>query len=59
MKLNQLLKPEHFAAKIELDESEDCLVLLKNNEPKITFSSHGATLENILLEADKLLEDMK
>jgi hypothetical protein len=55
MKQNQLLNYRHIQAKIELDEQEDVLILTQNGEAKVYFSSHGASLETVLLEADKLL----
>jgi hypothetical protein len=57
MRCNELLTYAHIKNGIELDKQEDVILLLKDNDIKAVFSTQGATQEEILKEANKLLED--
>lgn len=57
MEINHLLKPKHYFAGMRLQESEELILLTRKGDVLATFSATGATLENILLEANKYVED--
>ena len=54
--LTRMLRKEHRRAGLYLEEDDHILCLMQGQQVLAGFSSLGATLENILLEADKYLD---
>lgn len=54
--LSKILKLEHRNIGLTLEENEDFVYLVKNGHTIAVFSSRGATIEEVLHEADQQLE---
>ena len=54
--LGKLLKPEHSAIGLTLEEDEDFVYLIKNGHTLAIFSSKNVTIQSIIQEADQHLE---
>jgi hypothetical protein len=57
--LTEVLRKEHIAAGLMLEESEDELQLKQGEKVLASWSSHGATIESVLHEADQVVEAKK
>ena len=55
--LEGILSQKHIEAGLWLREDEDLVFLWLNFRVVARWSSHGATRENIIAEADKFLEE--
>jgi len=54
--LTRILRGEHRRAGLYLEEDDHILCLKRGQQTLARFSSLGATLESLLLEADSYLE---
>lgn len=57
MEINHLLEARHFLSDLRLNQEEDVILLTRKGDVLAVFSAVGATLENILLEADKHVKE--